>query len=483
MTGEVKRGDIFQIVSVTGEVKRGEEVRLGFEIGGKIRKIYVKVGDKIKRGEKLAELDKSSLLLQLEKANVALQEAKANYEKLLEGPKKEEVELQEKLVSNAKIELKIAKENLEGGYEKAIDRLGNYFLEAKKIFEEINFQYEQDSRIKSLIKEEKDELERLTKRLKEIYQGAKEGKDKTKIDEDILETEEIFEKIDENLSQIIETSEKEEYKKVMENIKLIALFKKEKINFVLSNLSYLKQELESLKSSLELSEGKLEIAEKKLQLLLAPPTEKDKQIYQSKIKEAELEIEILKNKIRKADLISPLEGEVIKIEKKDGEIVSGAIFEPFIFILPSLPYEIEIDIPETEIFRVKVGLDCEILIDALGEEKFSGKLLEIDPASTIIGGVVYYKSRVSLEGKNLEGIKPGMTATVNIICAKKENTLYVSKRAILEKEGKKIIRVPKDNFQFEEIEIETGLEGSRGEVEIISSLKEGQKIILFVKKK
>ncbi len=480
--GEVKRGDIFQIVSVTGEVKKGEEVKLGFEISGKIKRIYVSVGDKVKEGEKLAELDKTSLLLQLEKAKLALEEAKTNYEKLLKGPTKEEIALQETVVSNAEIEVKIAEENLEGGYETAKNSLGDYFLEGKNIFEEINSLYEGDLRIRSLIEEEKKEIENLVDDLEEIHNSTKEEKDRTKINEAISRTEEIFKEIDENLTQIIKTSERDEYKDVMENAKSIVLLEKEKVNSILKSISNLKQNLNSLNLSLELAKGKLETAKKDLQLLLSPPTKEDEKIYQNKIKEAEIEIEILKDKLAKADLFSPLDGEITKIEKKEGELIPSAGFEPFIFVLPSLPYEVEVDIPETEVSKVKIGSDCEITIDALPDEKFLGKLLEIDPAPTVIGGVVYYKGKINFGGEKLERIKSGMTATVGIICERKENVLFVPKRAIVEKENKKIVRIPKGEREFEEVEVKTGLEGSKGEIEIVSSsLKEGDKIILFVK--
>lgn len=39
-----------------------------------------------------------------------------------------------------------------------------------------------------------------------------------------------------------------------------------------------------------------------------------------------------------------------------------------------------------------------------------------------------------------------------------------------------------DNKEIREVEVETGLRGFKGEIEIISGLNEGDKIITFIKK-
>jgi len=73
-----------------------------------------------------------------------------------------------------------------------------------------------------------------------------------------------------------------------------------------------------------------------------------------------------------------------------------------------------------------------------------------------------------------------MTANVTIITDFKENVLILPQRAVLERNGKKFVRVPEDST-FKEIEVQTGLRGSGGEIEIISGLKEGDKVITFIK--
>ena len=106
--------------------------------------------------------------------------------------------------------------------------------------------------------------------------------------------------------------------------------------------------------------------------------------------------------------------------------------------------------------------------------------VEIEPAETIVEGVVYYRVKVLFENIN-EKIKSGMSADVTIETNKKENVLYIPQRAVSSKDSKKFVKIP-DNKGVKELEVITGLKGSNGEIEIIFGLNEGDKVISFIKK-
>jgi len=58
--------------------------------------------------------------------------------------------------------------------------------------------------------------------------------------------------------------------------------------------------------------------------------------------------------------------------------------------------------------------------------------------------------------------------------------LQVPARAIIEKEGQKIVRVL-ENQKIREAVVSTGLRGDEGLIEILSGLHEGEEIITFIK--
>jgi RND family efflux transporter MFP subunit len=87
----VKQGKIIQTVSETGKVKADKEINLGFQVGGLLKKINVKVGDIVEAGRILAELDNQSLLISKKQAEAGQESAKGNLSKLLSGATTQEI--------------------------------------------------------------------------------------------------------------------------------------------------------------------------------------------------------------------------------------------------------------------------------------------------------------------------------------------------------------------------------------------------------
>ena len=69
-------------------------------------------------------------------------------------------------------------------------------------------------------------------------------------------------------------------------------------------------------------------------------------------------------------------------------------------------------VSEADIASVSVGQSIDNTFDALGPDKhFVTKVLTVNPASTVISGVVNYKVTGSLE--KIPDVKPGMTSNEN----------------------------------------------------------------------
>ncbi|MCP4155098.1 MAG: efflux RND transporter periplasmic adaptor subunit [bacterium] len=73
----------------SGTIKSGQEAKLSFKVSGTIRKIHVKVGDKVKAGKLLTEMDRNTYSLQVQDAEAGLDQARAqvlnaksNYERV-----------------------------------------------------------------------------------------------------------------------------------------------------------------------------------------------------------------------------------------------------------------------------------------------------------------------------------------------------------------------------------------------------------------
>ena len=78
ITEVVKRGDIRQTVSATGEISPSNLVSVGAEASGQIKKLYVKLGQQVKKGDLIAEIDSTNQLntLNTEKSKLETYQAK-----------------------------------------------------------------------------------------------------------------------------------------------------------------------------------------------------------------------------------------------------------------------------------------------------------------------------------------------------------------------------------------------------------------------
>jgi len=121
------------------------------------------------------------------------------------------------------------------------------------------------------------------------------------------------------------------------------------------------------------------------------------------------------------------------------------------------------------------------VLDAYGNEVvFAAKITSIDPAEKIIEGVATYKITASFIDQD-ERIKSGMTADMDIITAEKKNALTIPSRMVFKKDNKyfvKLLEIQEKKEVVEEREIEVGIKGTEGKIEVISGLEEGDKIIM-----
>jgi RND family efflux transporter MFP subunit len=229
-----------------------------------------------------------------------------------------------------------------------------------------------------------------------------------------------------------------------------------------------------MKLEVDSSEGQLETAQNELSLKIAPPRQEDIDLYQAQVKQAQVQINLIKSQIQEAEIKSPTDGQVTKIEKRIGEIVQSSLVDSVISLIPADPFQIEVDIYEEDIVRINVGNPVDITLTALPEDILKGKVIEIDPAEKIIENVVYYKVTIDFENPP-EKIKPGMTADIVITTLSKESVLVIPEAAIEKQNGEITVRVL-NGKDIEERRIEIGLKGNDDMVEVVYGLQEGERI-------
>ncbi|TVY02247.1 efflux RND transporter periplasmic adaptor subunit [Cohnella terricola] len=122
-----------------------------------------------------------------------------------------------------------------------------------------------------------------------------------------------------------------------------------------------------------------------------------------------------------------------------------------------------VGIDELDISKVQKDLEAEILVEALPNEKFTGKVVSIADEGTTSNGVASFDVTIALaEAKNL---KVGMSAEASIMTAKKEDVLYVPVEAVQSAQGKYFVLVPSTTGQSGQAaqDGQTGRSGQSGQ--------------------
>lgn len=132
-TALIERGSIVQTVSETGTVKSSSEINLSFLNQGKLAKANFKIGDIVKAGDVLAELDYNNLLIQKQEAQANYDVAKQSLNKLLAGATNSEIAIKQALVDQARI----AFDSATNEYAKTVDSVNESISQAEKTLHDL----------------------------------------------------------------------------------------------------------------------------------------------------------------------------------------------------------------------------------------------------------------------------------------------------------------------------------------------------------
>ncbi|HPN96584.1 MAG TPA: efflux RND transporter periplasmic adaptor subunit [Candidatus Moranbacteria bacterium] len=186
-------------------------------------------------------------------------------------------------------------------------------------------------------------------------------------------------------------------------------------------------------------------------------------------------------------LYSPMDGIIIRRNGEVGETItanSAASNTPVVTVAQEGDLDVKADVPESDIVKIALGQKADITLDAFtSQDVFEGEVIDIEPASTIIQDVVYYKVKFKILNYD-QRIKNGMSADLDIKTNSKNNVVSVPERAIKEENGKKYVEILKDakTNTIEKVYVTTGLRGNDGMMEIASGLTGGEKVVTLTKK-
>ena len=184
-------------------------------------------------------------------------------------------------------------------------------------------------------------------------------------------------------------------------------------------------------------------------------------------------------------IIAPVDGTIIARKIDLGQPVAASFQAPELFTIAQdlTKMQIEVNVSEADISRVKEGQEVNYTLDGYPDSVFDGKVTQVRISPTTVSNVVTYSVIVGVDNQDLKLI-PGMTANVSIITNKSENVLCAPSIALKytpETDGKKYKTQGiwiLENKEPKRVDIETGASDDT-RIEIKSSeLKAGSQVIV-----
>ncbi len=408
------RGSLQATVGATGTVRANQSAILTWQTTGVVGDVRVKVGDKVKKDDILAELDKTSLSQSIILAEADYLSAQRSLE-----------DLKTSVTARAQAELAVAQA------QKAFD-------DAKTRYEGINFARASDTKIDNL-RAELDVLNNQISQARSLYN---------------------------RLSNLPDGDSRKAG--ALANLTSLELRRDQKV----AELNYLTgrptdNEIAQRLSNYEIARAQLEDAQRRLERLKDGYDPLDAARLEAQMTAAQATLNLARIK-------APFNGTITVVEPLPGDLVSPGTQA---FRLDDLSHLlVDVQISEIDINNISVGQPVVMSFDAIVGKTYNGVVTEVGKVGTVVQGAVNFTVTVELTDGDAD-VLPGMTAAVNILVNEVQDVLLVPNRAVRFVDGRRVVYILV-NGAPQMVNITLGATSDTVSEVVGGDLKEGDLVIL-----
>lgn len=198
--------------------------------------------------------------------------------------------------------------------------------------------------------------------------------------------------------------------------------------------------LERLSGQKAVSKIDLDAAQASLARALA-----DEAGAKASVDQAQAVLEVNETDFSKARILSPINGIVLKRTVEPGQTVAASLQAPVLFTLAEdlTHMQLHVDVDEADVGKVEAGQRATFTVDAYPDRVFPANIIQVrfaareiasgtsgsSSSSSSSGGVVTYETLLSVDNADLS-LRPGMTATADIVVKEIDNAVLVSNAAL-----------------------------------------------------
>ncbi len=474
-----QRAPISATVNASGAIQPRQVLDLTFASSGLISEVFVQIGDQVVAGQPLARLDTRDLELRVDQAAAQLAQAQANLDRLRSGPTAAELAAAEAQLAQAQAQLRqttgsVTEKDLAAAraqVEQARASLERV-LGGPKASEVAQAQAQLDQALAAL-QAQRDSLSAAKTRAEsQLFQAANNLRDRqaeySRIYNDNREREQQLARFGQSLPQsaldteaaalrAVENAEEQmrqarvaydqavqaeitgiaqaeaQVRSAQANLeRILAGADPDQVAAARAQLAQAEANLNKLlgdqrAGSLEAANAAVASAQANLQRITSPPSEADLASAEAQVASARASLAQAQLALERATLTAPIAGIVAEVNLEVGEFYNAA--RPAVVLADLSQYYVDVTVDEIDVAQIAVGQPVQLVLDALSDLNLRGTVERINPLSTVQSGVTAYTVRI-VTSDTPATVRPGMSASADIVVAEKENALIVPRRAV-----------------------------------------------------
>jgi len=418
----VERSSMLVAVQASGSVEPQARVGLVFEVPGRVAQVRVDVGDTVREGDVLAQLDDRQLALQVQQARAAVKLAETQLAQLQAGPHAEDVAAAEANLRAAQAQVNGASANR----DQVADGPGEaQIATAKAQVAQAQLRYRlalntHDATISNTKDEEKREQVRY----------------------DLYSAEKALAAAQAGLDDLVAGADADQLRAAQANVAAAV--------------------------------AQQDAVQAQLDLLLAGATGEQIADANAQVAQAQASLEQAELVLARATLLAPFDGVVAAVNVKSGEMSPVGL--PAITLLDTAKFRVAVSVDEIDVGRLAREQIAQVTLDALPDTVIAGTVERIAPIADFEGGVVYYDVTIELAATD-DPIRADMTANATIVVEEMTDVLVIPTW---------VVHVDRDTGQTyvdrqvgertERVDVELGARHG-GVAQILGGLSEGDVVV------
>jgi HlyD family secretion protein len=205
----------------------------------------------------------------------------------------------------------------------------------------------------------------------------------------------------------------------------------------------------------------------------AGATAQDILVAQAAVETADAQLKQAESNLAAATLTAPYSGQIAAILLNPGEMVGSNS----ITLVDTRQLRVDVVVDETDVAKIQKDQAVNVTLEALPGQRIPGKISVVSPVGTVTQGVVNYSVQVQLDPAQAQGVRPGMTATAQVVTAQKDDAVLAPNRAIKTQGRTRTVEVLDAEGKTQSRPVQVGMANDQ-QSEIVSGLQPGDKVVI-----